>query len=129
MNPNRREFLRLSGVLARQAGGAGDCRHLGQPERLSRGRSGRFPWHLNALLPSVALERMTIERFMSAQAEAAAVRGIFGRLKRDMHMTLGREIVYLVGLSVLDDDGDMTDATNLTDKRFLMMIRPGRCGP
>jgi hypothetical protein len=31
-----------------------------------------FPWHSDALLPSVALERMTIERLMLALVVAAA---------------------------------------------------------
>jgi hypothetical protein len=33
---------------------------------------GHFCWHLDALLPSVALERMTIEHLMPVQAAAAA---------------------------------------------------------
>lgn len=33
MNPDRREFLRLSDGLARQADSADDCRHFGQFER------------------------------------------------------------------------------------------------
>jgi hypothetical protein len=40
MNPDRREFLRLSDVLARQAGGADDCRHLGQ-----------FEWRIPSIPP------------------------------------------------------------------------------
>jgi hypothetical protein len=31
-----------------------------------------FPWHLDALLPSVALKRMTIEHLMLALVVAAA---------------------------------------------------------
>src|SRR5665811_796643 len=48
-------------------------RHLGQPRRWSRGRSGLFCWHLDALPPSVALERMTIGRLTQALVVAVAV--------------------------------------------------------
>jgi len=46
---------------------------LEQPERWSRGWSGYFHWHLDAFLLSIALERVTIKRFMLARAAAAAV--------------------------------------------------------
>ena len=40
--------------------------------RCSGASSGRFPWNLDALLPSVALDRMTIERLMLARVAAGA---------------------------------------------------------
>jgi hypothetical protein len=46
---------------------------LGQPERWSRSRSSYFHWYLDAFLLSIALERVTIERFMLARVVAAAV--------------------------------------------------------
>src|SRR6266576_748572 len=43
------------------------------PNAWSRGWPGHVPWHLDALLLSVARERVTIERFMLARVVAAAV--------------------------------------------------------
>src|SRR6266446_4970763 len=65
-------FCAFSDLLTRQSWGADSYPHLGRPERRSSGKSGRFRWHFDALLPSVALERMTVERLMLSQAEAAA---------------------------------------------------------
>jgi hypothetical protein len=45
---------------------------LGQPERLVEGLIWPSPWHLEALLLSVALERMTVEHLMLALVVAAA---------------------------------------------------------
>jgi hypothetical protein len=45
---------------------------FGQPERLVEGLIWPSPWHLDALLLSVALERMTVERLMLALVVAAA---------------------------------------------------------
>ena len=63
----------FSGVVARLTRGVDGYQQLGQPERWSRGRSGYFRWHLDAFLLSIALERVTIKRFMLARAVAAAV--------------------------------------------------------
>src|SRR5215475_10196641 len=71
-SPNRREFLRFSDLPTRQSWDADSYPHRGRPERRSSGKSGRLRWHFDALLPSVALERMTVERLMLSQAEAAA---------------------------------------------------------
>src|SRR5262245_43742323 len=45
---------------------------LRQPERLVEGLIWPSFWHLDALLPSVALERRTVERLMLALVVAAA---------------------------------------------------------
>jgi hypothetical protein len=50
-------ILRFTAFLARQAGGADDCRHLWYPERR---HLAIFPKHLDALLLSGALECVTI---------------------------------------------------------------------
>src|SRR5262249_35798626 len=46
---------------------------LGQPECLVEGLIWPSPWHLDALLLSVALERMTVERLTLALVVVAAV--------------------------------------------------------
>src|SRR5262249_38650130 len=61
-----------SDLPTRESWGADSYPHRGRPERRSSDKSGRFRWHFGALLPSVALERMTVERLMRSQAEAAA---------------------------------------------------------
>jgi hypothetical protein len=45
---------------------------LGQPERWSSSLIQHFHWHLDAFLLSIALERVTVERFMLARVVAAA---------------------------------------------------------
>jgi hypothetical protein len=45
----------------------------GSPNNGRGAGSGYFHWHLDAYLLSIALERVTIERFMLARVVAAAV--------------------------------------------------------
>ena len=72
--PNWGGYSRFTGLSARQKCGPGGYRQLGRPERWSRGLSGHFRWYLDTLLPSVAVERMTIGRL--TQALVAAVAGV-----------------------------------------------------
>src|SRR5262249_33796449 len=59
MNPKPASMFAFPGPLARQTRGADRSQHLGNPNAWSRVLSGHFPWHLDALLLSVALECMT----------------------------------------------------------------------
>jgi hypothetical protein len=63
--PSSHEYLRFSGLFAIPARDADCCHHSTRPD------VGRLPWHLGALLPSIAPERMTINRLTLALVVAA----------------------------------------------------------